>query len=56
MLFGEDCDFSLPKSVIISRCSQKLNKSIGKDSLKQEIRSQIIEKVKDGGLKDSSNG
>ena len=56
MLFGEDCDFSIPKSVIISRCSQKLNKSIGKDSLKQEIHRWIIEKVKLSGEKDSSNG
>lgn len=55
ILFGEDCDFSLPKSVIISRCSQKLNNSIGKDSLKQEIRRWIIEKVRAGG-EDSSNG
>jgi len=56
MLFGEDCDFSLPKSVIISRCNQKLNNSSDRDSLKKEIRSQIIEKVLAGGLKDSSNG
>ena len=56
ILFGEDCDFSLPKSVIISRCNQKLNNSSDRDSLKKEIRRWIIEKVKDGGLKDSSNG
>lgn len=55
MLFAGDCDFSLPKSVIISRCSQRLNNSIGKDSMKQEIHRWIIEKVKDGG-EDSSNG
>lgn len=54
ILFAEDCDLSLPRSVVISRCSQKL--SLGdRDSLKQEIRRQIIEKVKAGGEKDSSH-
>jgi len=56
MLFAGDCDLSLPRSVIISRCSQKLNNFSEKDSLTQEIRSQIIEKVRAGGEKDSSNG
>lgn len=55
ILFGEDCDFSLPKSVIISRCSQRLNNFSEKDSLKQQIHRWIIEKVKAGG-EDSCHG
>lgn len=55
ILFGEDYDRSLPSSIVISRCSEKL-KSSNSEALEQEIQRWIIEKVKDGGLKDSSHG